>query len=128
MTPEQIFYTALDGVLAQGGPSRKANSGCRYRGPGGRKCPVGHLIDDATASIWDGYVLSKIGDILESSAASARFRVQPWMLANKDLLVVIQKHHDWWFISDAAHYRRDFEARMAETAIKFNIGPRPVSA
>lgn len=47
MTDQEIFDKSVSGVLAQGGPS-VSNSGyyCMYRGPNGRKCAAGHLIDD----------------------------------------------------------------------------------
>lgn len=48
LTHQQIFDKALSGVRQQGGPSRADNGGlCAYRGADGRKCGVGHLIDDA---------------------------------------------------------------------------------
>ena len=50
MTLQEIFNRAVEGLAAQGfEPSRADDlhdAGCRYRGAGGRKCAVGHLIDD----------------------------------------------------------------------------------
>ena len=60
LTLQEIYDTAVGGVLNQGGRSRldgleKANSflgnedltkNCAYRGPNGEKCPVGFLIKD----------------------------------------------------------------------------------
>jgi hypothetical protein len=40
-----MFSKAVSGVIDQGGPSRFEES-CLYRGPNGRKCGIGHLIED----------------------------------------------------------------------------------
>jgi hypothetical protein len=52
MDRQQIFNKAIKGILDQGGPSVTLNmstgklTSCRYRGPDGTKCAIGHLIDD----------------------------------------------------------------------------------
>lgn len=44
-TAQQLFDTAVGALLAQG--VRSFDDGmCRYRGPDGTKCAVGHLIPD----------------------------------------------------------------------------------
>jgi hypothetical protein len=45
MNREEMFYKASKGLLEQGDTST-INGKCRYRGPEGRKCGVGHLISD----------------------------------------------------------------------------------
>jgi len=45
MTRQEMFSKAVSGVIAQGGPSRTKEI-CLYRGPTGRKCGIGHLIED----------------------------------------------------------------------------------
>jgi hypothetical protein len=56
VTPNEIDLVKKirDGFVAQGGPSfdperalTSKTGGCMYRGPGGSKCAVGLLIDDA---------------------------------------------------------------------------------
>jgi len=56
VTPNEIDLVKKirDGFVAQGGPSfdleralTNKTGGCMYRGPGGSKCAVGFLIDDA---------------------------------------------------------------------------------
>lgn len=47
MTLQEIFDTAVRGVLLQGGPSiGPAGRVCLLRGDYGRKCALGHLIPD----------------------------------------------------------------------------------
>jgi len=50
-TAQEVFDTAVGGVLKQGRPSVSPDSdwACRYRGADGTKCSFGHLIPD------DGY-------------------------------------------------------------------------
>ena len=45
MDIKEIVQEAYDAVIKQGGPSM-GWSGCRYRGEGGRKCIIGHMIPD----------------------------------------------------------------------------------
>ena len=48
LTPQQAFDAALNGIRAQDyRPSVTKYGGCRYRGPDGLKCGVGHAIPDA---------------------------------------------------------------------------------
>lgn len=51
MNNQEAFNKAVLGVVAQGGPSLVAphlgaSSQCAYRAENGRKCAVGHLIED----------------------------------------------------------------------------------
>ena len=44
---QQAFNKAYLGLKAQGFErSHKGGSGCRYRGPDGKKCAIGHMIPD----------------------------------------------------------------------------------
>lgn len=45
MTEKEMLLAAVEGVLRQGGKSMDGGK-CRYRAPNGRKCAVGHLIED----------------------------------------------------------------------------------
>lgn len=56
MTDQEIFDTALNGIVKQGSLSRSRLGDCYYRHP--KKplaCGVGHLLDDATANKFDKY-------------------------------------------------------------------------
>ena len=46
MTVQAVFDRAVAGLAAQKFQPSVNGSGCSYRGEGGRKCAVGHLIDD----------------------------------------------------------------------------------
>ena len=46
MTLQEVFDTAVGGVVGQGGPSWDGVRNCLYRGPNGRKCAAGWLISD----------------------------------------------------------------------------------
>lgn len=44
---QELFDRAVSGVIKQGEPSYDStNQSCRYRGPCGTKCTIGHLITD----------------------------------------------------------------------------------
>lgn len=45
MTPQEAFDTAVLGTIRQGRGSYSFGS-CRYRGPDGARCAIGHLIPD----------------------------------------------------------------------------------
>jgi hypothetical protein len=47
MTRQEMFDKMVRGLAAQGWERSVAGDKCQYRGPGGRKCAVGQLIDDA---------------------------------------------------------------------------------
>lgn len=43
---QELFDTAVSGVIAQGRKSSTERGQCKYRHPEGLKCAVGHLIED----------------------------------------------------------------------------------
>jgi hypothetical protein len=114
MTPQEIFNTAYLGVLSQGGPSKAGNM-CKYRGPNGRKCGVGWLIDDDTAAKWDKAELPAFDDI----AAADPDWLAPWMHKNAKLITAIQGAHD---SPDAdVDFLGDFTRIMAIIAAQHNL-------
>lgn len=46
MTLQEVFDKVAAALMAQDGPSVDDLGMCLYRGPGGRRCAVGHLIED----------------------------------------------------------------------------------
>lgn len=46
MNKQAAFDNLVQAIIDQGGPSVSNKGACRYRGLGGRKCAVGHLIPD----------------------------------------------------------------------------------
>ena len=92
MTEQEIFDTAVGKVLAQGGPSYEVVGDglqCRYRGPSGRKCLVGHLIpDEAYRPHMEGYTAG-----LALAAALPHAAVVP-LVEHEDFLLDLQRVHD----------------------------------
>lgn len=46
MNLQQIFTTITTALIKQGKPSTTEDGSCKYRGPDGLKCAIGHLIPD----------------------------------------------------------------------------------
>jgi hypothetical protein len=46
MNAQEIFTKSVQGVIAQGGPSRKNPGLCAYRGTNNRACAVGQVLTD----------------------------------------------------------------------------------
>lgn len=110
MTPQEIFNTAYTGIIAQGRQSLNKKGDCRYRGPDGLKCAIGHLIDDATAEKWEGIAISYIN----------KFGTPPgWIAENIQLLRMIQDAHD--ADSEPETFIEEFTAWMEDIATQFNL-------
>ena len=90
MTPQEMFNESYIGVVTQGGPSVSDEGLCRYRGEGGTKCGVGHLIDDETASVWDMQDKPSISSIIRLG----NLKVPNFIKDNEVLARGIQKSHD----------------------------------
>ncbi len=60
MTPQEIFDTAVGGVLKQGHPSVAADGSCVYRDPDGAKCAAGFLLTDEEASGCEGHTIDNV--------------------------------------------------------------------
>jgi hypothetical protein len=120
MNEQEAFDRSVGGVLKQGGPSAvyKIDGGtravCLYRGPNGRRCAAGHLIDDA--------------DYREEFEGSAYFQlVTAGLLApivgGSALVHLLQLSHD-----NAAtgtdcdsDFIREFEANAKKVASDFGL-------
>lgn len=116
MTPQEMFNKAYIGVVTQGGPSiDKDENKCMYRGKGGAKCGIGHLIDDETANTWDSQLLSSIGSIvLEDNVFVPKF-----IKENIDLAVKIQQAHDTATVY--SNFTKGYKREMSEVSKKFNL-------
>ena len=55
MTPQEMFDTALNGVLRQGGPSVDKKGNCLYRRANGRRCAAGWILPDEVVADYEGY-------------------------------------------------------------------------
>ena len=60
MTIQEIMDKACKGLASQGFQRSMSNEGCLYRGSGGKKCAIGHLIPDDLAEKWEGTNISGI--------------------------------------------------------------------
>lgn len=122
MTPQEIFNKSYLTVVEQGRPSVNKEGMCAYRGKGGRKCAIGHLIDDATAKRWDKYETAGIHDV------SRKARIKPdWLDSNLALLVSIQRAHDiaFWAGDD---FLEDYKQRMSYVARQYYLTIPEMSA
>ena len=109
MTPQQIFTTAFLGVIGQGCFSVDIHGTCQYRGPNGAKCPVGFLIDDETATAWEGAPIWMV----------ARNRLPTGIAANFGLCRSIQAAHDT--ASRLGEGIPGYRRRMIKVAARYNL-------
>ena len=121
MTRQEMFNKAWHGVIAQGGPSNnKAGTGCAYRGEDGKKCGVGHLIDDTTARRWDRSSAPAIGQRRASALRAAGLPSE-----DKDFLRRLQNAHDDAGMDSrfnpSVDFVAQFQANMREVADRFNL-------
>lgn len=115
MTPQEIFNKSYLTVVEQGRPSVNKEGMCAYRGKGGRKCAIGHLIDDATAKRWDKYETAGIHDV------SRKARIKPdWLDSNLALLVSIQRAHDIAFWKGEG-FLEEYKQSMSYIAKKYRL-------
>lgn len=126
MNLQEAFDKAYLGVIEQGGPAHLDDGRCRYRGPNGRKCGVGHLIDDEKlAARWDEQNLGiHVG--VQDDKAPAWMKSQPMA----QLLTAIQSLHDSivtelrdknaGFVDDKIFLYK-FKTGMAYRAKQFNL-------
>lgn len=122
MTPQEIFNKAYEGVVAQGRPSTTSDGGCRYAGPEGTRCGVGHLVPLDVAEAWDARANDAgIGLILDENEAPG---IEPWMHAHRNLLNAVQDAHD----SAARHWRHKpddfvplFKTKMLTIANRYGL-------
>lgn len=121
MNNQEAFNKAVIGVVAQGGPSLMAPhlgafSQCAYRAENGRKCAVGHLIeDDDYTPYFEGRPASLVRDTLKSLKG-----------VDASLLHAIQSAHDRMladehidgFIADAKNIANEYNLTFPEEEVK----------
>lgn len=130
MKPQEIFDKAYLGLKAQGRQSRvEEGNMCLYHGPDGSHCGVGFLVSPDVAAAWDKRGVTEIETLLDTDANEDEphvLGIEPWMHANRKLLVQIQEAHDsakFW------HRKNDgFEANFARVARLFGLTIPQVSA
>lgn len=116
MTPQEIFDTAVSGVIAQGRPGMdKLN--CKYRGEGGLKCAVGFLLEDEIAIKLDSCEMPSVCDWTHGMFEE----VPPYFWENRELLGALQKAHDDNWPSHS--FVKDFKNSAREVAVSFGLSP-----
>ena len=121
MDIKKIIQEAYDAVIRQGGPSMDS-TGCCYRGEGGRKCIIGHMIPD---KYYHGDMEDKrVEAVMES------FKVPTLEAFNLRIHVLneLQLAHDRAALGALPGPRRDeeflalFKERIAKLSLRFNLG------
>ena len=90
-TMQQEFNTSVRGIFAQGGPSIRPDGECVYRGRGGKKCAIGHLIiDDEYDKKMDGLEGGvNVSGLIEDYKVSTLSKERERFYNN------LQAAHDW---------------------------------
>lgn len=96
---QEIFDFVYEKLKEQGEAATKKNVGCVYRGPGGTKCALGHLIPD-----------EKYNPTLEDITLTGVLHSQGWSPLLYDFLNELQCCHD------GAIHAPDFISEFLENA------------
>jgi len=116
-TLQQIFDQAYNGILAQGGQSSNAYGRCMYRGPGGRKCAVGHLLPDALYHhSMEGHPVDYSTRVLGSALLQAGIDMEDRPTIN--LVIRMQAIHDDIY---EGNFLEEFKFSMRALAIENNL-------
>jgi len=91
MSVQKLFEDAIIPVIEQGGPSyfRVFINSCRYRGPNGRKCAIGHLIPD---ELYNEKIEDKRAFMLPANIKN--YIILKYDLEDEDIIDYVQKIHD----------------------------------
>lgn len=114
MTAQEVFDTAVTGVINQGGPAlAMATRSCRFRGDNGRKCAVGWLISDED---YDPRMESfTFPTLLEAYPETLRD-----LVPHQKLLKELQLSHDAMLDDSELRWFKEICARIAD---KFGLDP-----
>ena len=116
MTPQEMFDTAYLMIIQQGQKSNTPN-GCKYRGPSGLKCAIGHMIPDDLAKAWDDRTNSSITQI----RATPKYPIPDFLKENRKLAADIQSAHDLADDYTSSDFVRTFKRRMAQVAKDYKL-------
>ena len=119
MNNQEAFNKAVLGVVAQGGPSLMAphlGACCAYRAENGRKCAVGHLIeDDDYTPYFEGRPASLVRDTLKSLKGVDASLLNALQSAHDRMLA--DEHLDG-FIADAKDIASKYNLTFPEAEVK----------
>lgn len=114
MNKQEIFDTVYEALMKQGKASIR-NGICQYRGPGGTKCAIGHLIPD---------------DLYDPSIESLTFHSLPEYITDhivgddedyktkNQLLYRLQRAHDQYL---NFYGIKEWKESMKDIAYEFNL-------
>lgn len=95
MKVQEAFDAALNGVLAQGGPSMHRGI-CMYRNWDGKRCAIGHILKDKlpeNSPIWDRWLnIQSLSSYLRRNVNSNDLNVL--FKQHENLLLKLQMAHD----------------------------------
>jgi hypothetical protein len=110
---QEIFDTAYKGLAAQGFVrSQDSGGNCMYRGGGGRKCAIGHLIPDEKYR----HELEDLTPSSESVRTAAGL-----IKADEQFAYNLQVAHDSDYGGDASDTPADMKDRLAEFAEQYGL-------
>jgi len=115
MTAQEVFDTAVLGVLSQGKPSINHTGDCMYRGPNGLKCAAGHVLKDQD--------YKRHFDINNLSIYSLSDRIETpyYVKDNKILLSRLQRVHDSKTLGDNSVWLKSFRTKARRIAKDFDL-------
>ena len=109
-TRQEILSIGYIGVMKQGGPSVNARGFCAYRGDEGRRCHIGHLIDD------DSYSKRLEGRDAGKPSVRKAANISP---DDRKFVIRLQNAHDMaWRFDFCADYTRRVKAIADEYGLE----------
>lgn len=118
MNKQEMFDTAVRGIIEQGGPATTPKGACGYRTENGRSCAVGLLFNYEEMSAYK-HKGGSVGYLVDVDTCRPQPVLRPFFKDNLTFLDSLQRAHD-----DAAtghHFKggdffRDFRQLMTEVA------------
>jgi hypothetical protein len=131
---EDVFYFVKNAVLAQGvrsifgTASDRPGNGCAYRGKGGCKCAVGHLIpDDRYTRFMEGLGLHNLMPYITEDLKDKNIQVAEDYDKRVNFLGALQNAHDCHWNHDAGiPFLESFVLFMGKIEQEWKIEPRPL--
>jgi hypothetical protein len=132
MTPQEVFDTAVRGVLGQGRPAIRVREGgtvCVFRGADGAKCANGWLIPD---ELWDerfdGLTMEAVTQLLVDRGLDLTEHLRFTGAYEDRLLARLQSAHDMAAFSGRTlktgnAFIEAFKAYAQNVAADFNLNP-----
>lgn len=110
MTAQEVFDTAVRGVIEQGVPSYDGVR-CLYRGPNGTKCAAGHLIPD---DLYTNYMdTGPLEPVVRAIGLSEHIK----------LIDALQIAHDSNFLFDTDQFVPEFRREAILVAERYGLDP-----